>query len=197
MPKSKITREEWLLAFTAKARAQFKKLNAPLPKTVRVSVGFPSKGQRSNVIGECWYGQASADGVCEIFLRPSLQADSRRIAGVLVHELIHAALGSEAGHGPEFKRVATGLGLGGKMTATIETEAFYAWADPIIKELGKFPGAAFKDANIAGGKKKQTTRMVKVECSDCGWSFRTSRQNIDLMSDHTCLACGDGQLGEA
>lgn len=190
--KFKGTREEWLLAFTAKARPLFKKNGSPLPKDVRMSVGFPSKGQRSNVIGECHHVDASAGKVHEIFLRPSLQADSRRIAGVLVHELCHAA--GHWDHGAGFKKLATGLGLGGKMTATIETDAFYAWADPIIKELGTFPGAALKDSALVGGKKKQSTRMLKVECGDCGWSFRTSRQNVDQMTDHTCLACGENNL---
>lgn len=193
MPK--MTREEWLLAFTAKARPLFKQHGSPLPKTIRMSVGFPSTGQRSKVIGQCFHADASAGKVNEIFLRPSLQADSRRIAGVLVHELCHAA--GHWDHGRGFKKLATALGLGGKMTATIETDAFYAWADPIIKELGAFPGAALKDAITVGGKKKQSTRMLKVSCSDCGWHFRTSQQNIDLLSDHTCLACGDGLLGVA
>jgi hypothetical protein len=189
-----MTREEWLNAFAAEARPLFKKLDAPLPKVVRMSVGFPSKGKRSNVIGECWADISTEDGVCEIFLRPSLQADTRRIAGVLVHELVHAALGHEEGHGRNFRRVATGLGLEGKMTATTEGEKFYAWADPIIKQLGKFPGAQFLEVDIIGGKKKQTTRMLKVACDACDWSFRTSQQNIDAMSDHTCLACGEGNL---
>lgn len=198
MPKhSKLTREEWLQAFTKQARPLFKKLSAPLPKTVRMSVGFPSKGARSNTIGECWADVASDDKVCEIFLRPSLQSDSRRIAGVLVHELVHAALGHEEGHGANFKRVATALGLEGKMTATTEGEKFYEWADPVIKELGAFPGANLKSANLAGGKKKQGTRMLKVECGDCGWHFRTSQQNIDRMESHECLACGENNLREA
>lgn len=187
-----MTREEWLLAFTTKARPLFKKLGSPLPKDVRMSVGFPSTGQKSKVIGQCFAASASEGNVHEIFLRPSLQADSRRIAGVLVHELCHAA--GHWGHGAGFKKLATGLGLGGKMTATIETDAFYEWADPIIKEIGKSPGAALKDAETVGGKKKQSTRMLKVECGDCGWHFRTSQQNIDRMSNHECLACGEDNL---
>lgn len=188
------TREEWLLAFTKAARPLFKKQGSPLPKDVRMSVGFPSTGQKSKVIGQCFAASASEGNVHEIFLRPSLQADSRRIAGVLVHELCHAA--GHWDHGAGFKKLATGLGLGGKMTATIETDAFYEWADPIIAELGVFPGAALKDATTVGGKKKQTTRMIKVVCGDCDWSFRTSRQNIEAMTDHTCLACGENNLRE-
>lgn len=185
------TREAWLQAFTFAARDRFAEAGSPLPQFIRCSVGFPSKGQRSKVIGECWQGEAASDGVSEIFLRPSLQADSRRIAGVLVHELCHAA--GHWDHGKGFRKLATAMGLGGKMTATIETDAFYEWADPIIEELGPFPGAAL-GGELAGGKKKQGTRMVKMTCGDCGWSFRTAQKNIDAMTDHTCLACGDGEL---
>lgn len=185
------TREEWLHAFTEAAAPRFAELGSPLPP-VRISVGFPSKGQRSNVIGECWRPEAATDGVPEIFLRPSLQADPRRIAGVLVHELCHAA--GHYDHGSGFRKLATGLGLEGKMTATTEGERFYEWADPIIETIGLFPGAELKNSALAGGKKKQGTRMVKVCCDSCDWSFRTSQKNIDNMTDHTCLACGDGQL---
>src|SRR5690606_2889833 len=93
-----------------------------------------------------------------------------------------------------FRKVATGLGLEGPMTATTEGDAFYEWADPIIERLGAFPGAALDGLALAGGKKKQSTRMIKVECGDCGWGFRASQSRIDEMTDHTCLACGEGQL---
>lgn len=184
MPKFKGTREEWLLAFTAKARPLFKKAGSPLPKDVRMSVGFPSTGQKSKVIGQCFAASASEGNVHEIFLRPSLQADSRRIAGVLVHELCHAA--GHWDHGAGFKKLATDLGLGGKMTATIETDEFYGWADPIIKELGAFPGAALKDATTVGGKKKQGTRMLKCECHDCGMVFRTTQKWFDKAEEFQC-----------
>lgn len=188
--KTPATREEWLLAFIDAARPEFEKVGSPLPESVRVSVGFPSKGARSLTIGECHY--SARDGVSDIFLRPSLQDDSRRIAGVLVHELAHAA--GHKGHGADFRKCATGLGLEGKMTATTEGEKFYAWADPIISRLGAFPGVAMGDSNPVGGEKKQTTRMKKVTCGACGWTFRTAQKNIDAMTDHTCLACGEGQL---
>lgn len=185
--KFKGTREEWLQAFTNAARPHFKAAGTALPKKVLTSVGFPSAGQRSKVIGECWYASASDNKVSEIFLRPSLQADSRRIAGVLVHELCHAALPEGTAHGPAFKKLATALGLGGKMTATIETDAFYAWADPIIKELGAFPGANLNDkSTLEGGKKKQSTRMVKCECQDCGLVFRTTQKWVDKAEEFQC-----------
>ena len=194
MPKVKFkTREEWLLAFTEMSRHHFKRVGAPLPKEVRCSVGFPSAGGRSKVIGECWASIASADKHAEIFIRPSLQSDSSRVADVLTHELIHAALGHEEGHGKEFKRVATELGLTGKMTATVAGPEWHKWADPILKEIGPMPGAALADLKTKGGKKKQTTRMLKLTCPDCGWLCRTSAAHI--YDEMACpLPDCDGQL---
>lgn len=185
------TREEWLARFTEAARPLFKKYGAPLPKKVRCSVGFPSKGVRSSTIGECWSPDQTKDGVSEIFIRPSLQDDSSRIADVLVHELCHAALPWGTGHGKAFKLLATSLGLTGKMTATVAGPAFHEWATPIIKELGKFPGAAL-GGHLEGGKKKQTTRMIKLECDSCDWMCRTTAKHVH--PDLSCPSCGDGYL---
>lgn len=188
-----MTREDWLNSFVERSRIMFEAVDAPLPEKVRVSIGHSSKGLRSKVIGECWAAEASADKVCEIFIVPSLQADPVLIAATLTHELVHAAVGHEAKHGPLFRRPTVALGLEGKMTATVPGEDWHAWADPILAELGPFPGAALTGL-LPGGKKKQTTRMIKVECDTCGWSFRTSQKNIDKIEHHECLACEDGTL---
>lgn len=178
MTKPKITREQWLNAFAAEARPHFKRVGAPLPKNIRCSIGFPSSGIRSKVIGQCWTTKVSTDGHAEIFIRPSLQSDSSRVADVLTHELIHAALGIEEGHGKEFKRVAHALGLGGKMTATIATDEWHEWADPILKKIGKLPGADLKGM-LPVARKKQTTRLIKLECDTCDWTCRTTKLHIE------------------
>ena len=131
--------------------------------------------------------------MCEIFIRPSLQDDGSRIADVLTHELCHAALGHGEGHGKNFKYLATSLGLTGKMTATIAGEGWHAWADPIVKELGKFPGAKLEGV-LAGGKKKQTTRMIKLVCNECGWSCRTTRSHIHEDIVLNCPTSCGGEL---
>ena len=187
------TREEWLAQFVERSRPIFKKAGHPLPKKVRCSVGFPSKGIRAKSIGECWEANATKDGVCEIFIRPSLQDDSSRIADVLTHELCHAALGHAEGHGKVFKYLATALGLTGKMTATTAGPAWHEWADPIVKSLGKFPGRELK-GTLAGGKKKQTTRMIKLVCDSCGWGCRTTKSHIEAAAVLMCpTECG-GEL---
>lgn len=182
------SREEWLNAFVTAARPKFKAIGSELPKKVRVSVGFPSKGQRSNTIGECWQPEATSDKVSEIFIRPSLQSTPSRIADVLTHELIHAC--GISGHARDFKKVALGLGLEGKMTATVAGAGWHEWADPIVKELGLFPGAELK-GSIIGGKKKQSTRMLKLLCDSCGWTCRTAAKHIEPYDVLDCpTQCG-------
>lgn len=184
------TREEWLNAFVTRARDQFALVGAPLPEKVRVSVGFTSKGMRSNRIGECWHDAASADGHFEIFLKPSIVGDAR-MADILTHELAHAAAGIDAGHGPKFKRVAEALGLGGKMTATIATAKWYEWALPVLDDLGPMPYA-----EITGGtstaKPKQKTLLLKCQCDMCGFTARvTSKWISAALENGGTMRCPD------
>lgn len=191
------TREGWLNAFIAESADRFSEVGAELPRSIRASIGFTSKGARSNRVGECWSETASNDGHFEIFIVPQTES-AERIAGILTHELVHAAVGLEAGHGPAFRKIATALGLEGKMTATTEGDAWRTWASPIIEKLGPYPAAPMVSAvGQSSTPKKQTTRMIKVECPECGWHFRASRQNLDAIRDWTCMSCGAGQMMEA
>ena len=169
------TREAWLNAFAREAAPHFEEAGFPLPPNVRISIGFPSAGAKGKAIGECWSSVASRDGHFEIFLKPTLETDSR-IADVLTHELVHAAVGLEHKHDRVFKRCATALGLEGKMTATVAGDQWRAWAEPVLAKLGPMPGAPL--ANMTTGKKKQTTRLIKCECDTCGFVFRATRQWI-------------------
>lgn len=175
------TREQWLNAFVAKATPHFAAQDLAMPDKIRVSIGWPSAGARSKVIGECWIREASGDGSAEIFVSPMLD-DVARIAGVLTHELVHAVVGHEAKHGPVFRKAAESLGLEGKMTATTEGEAWHSWADAVLEELGTYPGSHLT-GKIAGGKKKQGTRMLKLECDTCGIVLRTTKTHLRAVAD--------------
>lgn len=184
-------RETWLNEFTRRARPMFKELGHPIPDNVRMAVGYTSAGHRGKRIGECWSSECSADKSFEIFIKPSL-ADARRVAGVLTHELIHAAVGIKEGHGKVFGKMARGLGLEGKLTATTEGPDFDKWAGPIIEKLGPIPHAALTGGQ-GTGPKKQTTRLLKCECDDCGFTFRASKQWA-LSCD---MRCPDPDCGGA
>ena len=182
-----LTREAWLEAFAVRSKPQFDRAGAPLPSNIRVSIGFTSTGRKGKRIGECWGEVASADGHFEIFIVPTMDSDAR-IADILTHELVHAAVGLAAGHGAAFKRVAVSLGLEGKMTATTAGDAWRVWAEPILRAIGPMPGAAL--ASFDNGKKKQSTRMVKCTCDECGMTFRTAAKWLDSVSICPDAACG-------
>jgi hypothetical protein len=178
------TREQWLNAFVMYSREHFARVGFPLPEKVRVSVGFTSHGVRSNRIGECWHDAASQDGHFEIFLKPTIETDAR-MADILTHELCHAAAGLDAGHGPQFKRVANALGLVGRMTSTTASSEWYTWALPILDAIGPMPYAALADGK-SSAPPKQKTSLLKVECPACGWLARVTHKHIGA---HEYLNC--------
>jgi hypothetical protein len=163
-----------------------------VPGGLWVSVGFPVTGARSGSrnqrIGECHY--ATADGVPAVFIHPELQ-DGARVLDVLLHEAIHAALPVGTGHRAPFTRAIRACGLGGKPTATI-VEQGSDLADTIeawLANLGEYPHAAVNTSN----RKKQTTRMLKVECLTDGYTVRMTRKWLDEMGAPSC-PCGEIML---
>lgn len=178
------TREDWLNAFIDASRDKFESVNAPLPVNVRVAVGFTSRGIKGARIGECWSDSASEDGHYEIFIKPTLEGEAR-ICDALTHELIHAAAGIEAGHGPAFKRIALALGLTGKMSATVAGPDWYEWSLPIIESLGPMPYGALR-GGMSTSRRKQKTALLKVECPVCGFLARVTNKHIEPHSHLNC-----------
>lgn len=188
------TREDWLNAFVTYARAEFLTRGFSLPDRIRVSVGFTSGGRRGKSVGECWSDDASADGYFEIFLRPSTQSDAR-IADILTHELCHAAVGIAEGHGKRFGACARAVGLDGKLTATHAGQHWYAWALPVLTELGPMPYGALNEGAIHTGKPKQKTSLRKLECDACGWLARVTLKHVEPHAHLHCPVPGcDGEL---
>lgn len=182
------TREDWLNAFIDAARPVFAAANAPLPINLRVAIGFTSRGMKGSRIGECWSSDASEDGHYEIFIKPTLD-NSARICDVLTHELIHAAVGIPAGHGPAFKRVALALGLKGKPTATYGGEDWYRWSIPLIEALGPFPYGALADSGLSSSRPKQKAYLLKAVCTRCEFVCRITAAHIRptmRCPDDTC-----------
>lgn len=177
-------REVWLGALVRALAPSFAARGFPLPDKVRVSCGWPGSGGRS-VIGEAWSAAASADGSCEIFVSPEL-ADSLRVGDVLVHELCHVAVGNDAGHRGPFRRCAVAMGLRGPMTSTVASPALVAELTAIVERIGPYPHATLARGM---GKKKQGTRMRKVQCPACGYLVRTTSKWLDVGVP-TC-PCGE------
>lgn len=187
-----MNRETWLNKAKNIVSPWFDEAGFPLPEHVRVSCGFPSNGKRSKAIGECWDKSVSGDDTFEIFINPN-QDESMRVVDILIHELIHAAVGLEAGHKGPFKRLAHMLGLEGKMTATVAGDILKERIEKeIITAIGRYPHAILSAASNA--PKKQSTRLIKAECNTCGYVIRTTRKWAELGLP-TCR-CG-GEFEEA
>lgn len=178
MPNNFQTREEWLNFVMTELRPVFVKIGTPIPAKVRLAVGFTSNGYRGKAIGECWDSKASGDKNFEIFVKPD-QDEPVRVAGILAHELVHAAVGIDHGHKAPFKRVALLLGLEGKMTATKEGDEFKAMIAPILKKAGPLP---HKSLQAYRTKKKQSTRLLKAFCAECGYTVRVTAKWLEIGS---------------
>ncbi len=187
------TREEWLCALVDALRPAFALVGAPLPERIRVACGWPSRSAlspKSKRIGEAWSARCSADGAHETFLSPCL-ADPVEVGAVLVHELVHHAVGVEHGHKGPFARCAKAIGLVGPMRSTSAGPELAQRLHVLAESIGPYPHGALAAGN---GRKVQTTRMLKVACADCGCIVRMTRQWLDEAGAPTC-ACG-GTMAE-
>ena len=168
-------REGWLNAALLLVRSHLVATAAvDVPQATRVSCGFPGGGSAFKRIGECWSASASKDGNHEIFVSPVLDS-AESVLAVLLHEAIHAAVGTKAGHKGPFKRAAVAAGLTGKMTATQPSDAL----KPILTEWANALGVYPHGALTLTQRRKQGTRLIKCRCSDCGYTVRTTRQWLE------------------
>ena len=181
-----VTREQWLNAGVEQLRAVFKQADYKVPAKVRVTCGWPSRSalaRKSQRIGECWSSNNSVGKFFEIFISPTI-SDSVRALDILAHELVHATVGLKAKHGAQFKKCAQAIGLEGKMTATHAGAALTKTLTGIVKKIGKYPHKELKHST--NGEKKQTTRLVKVACPECGYIARVTRVWLDTVGAPLC-----------
>jgi hypothetical protein len=168
-----INREEWLARAVGTLRLWFAEHGATIPD-VQVSCGFPSKGGRSTkkrTIGECWPAAAAGDAKPHILVSPTI-ADPVDVLGILIHEVVHAAVGCEHGHRKPFGRLATAMGLLGPMRSTTIGPELRARLGPLIESLGPYPHGALS----AAGRKKDGIRQLKATCPACGNILRLSKK---------------------
>jgi len=177
------TRETWLIAAVAELAPLFVAQAATIP-TVQVSCGWPSRAALSRKrarLGECWPPECAADGRAHIFVSPVL-ADP---LPTLVHELVHAAVGTAAGHRAPFKRLATALGLIGPMRVTSAGPELRVRLDALSATLGEYPHGILKPAV----RTHKGSRLLKAECP-CGAIIRVTAKLVDSPGLPTC-ACGE------
>lgn len=168
------TREAWLVAAIEGLRPMFAEAGFEIP-AVRISCSWPSKTIRKT-LGQCWSSKASTDGSRQMFITPRL-ADGFKVLEITVHELLHACLPDDAGHKAPFKRGMKKLDLVGKPTSTNAGEKLAKRLHAVSKSLGVYPHAALSLGDPMA--KKQGTRMLKLECPDCGYVVRTTAKWIN------------------
>ena len=152
-----------------------------------ISVGFPrgSRG-RGHTLGQCWDKSVSGDGErSHIFIAPD-QTDEQEILRIILHELIHASVGTRCGHRKEFRKVALELGFKPPMTSTPVGDVLKNRLANVATVLGAYPhpGLSYKD------QKKPGSRLLKVDCSRCGCIIRMTNKWIQEVGTPTC-GCGE------
>lgn len=174
-----LNREGWLYAF-AEAVAPIIETRTghtvPLAKT-RLSCSFPRTRATPNrkggyTIGQCFHADGHKSGLHEIMINPLrdvvIDDAGHGIGETIIHELLHASLKMGVGHKAPFARAAKAMGLDGKdskPTATVANEELVKLIREIAAPLGSYPHKAI-DGEWG---KKQTTRLLKVQCLDCGY----------------------------
>lgn len=183
-----LTREGWLQMFTSLLRAHFDLAGLPLPPTIHVSVGWPSSKARSVTarrIGECWSPTVSKDGNPHIFISPILD-DPHDVAMTLVHELLHAAIGTEHGHKKPFKEGMKKVGLAGKPTATHAGPELTALLKDLIKTLPAYPHPAI---DLGEAAPKQKTRQRKFTCEHHADYIVRASKKVNDSAPPLCGVC--------
>lgn len=187
-----MNREEWLTKAAIGIRKNAARVGVQIPDKVRVSVGWPSTGGLGGrggkrTTGQCWPPTASADGHFEIFVSPWL-SETDDVLKTLTHELSHTVPPTGTGHKKAFQVVAAKLDLDGPpwTTSQWKDDVMPAWASAIAKKLGKYPHAKLDPKKF--GNKKQSTRLLKIECPSCGYVARTTAKWIEVGLPICC--CG-------
>jgi hypothetical protein len=184
-----LNREQWLERVAACLNTLFAENGKPLPK-YKVSCGFPSKGGLANykrTLGQCFSPKSSEGGNCEIFINPCV-ADSLEAGAILVHELVHAAVGTEHGHRKDFRHLAVAVGLEGKMTVSTASTKLKDKLSEIFIGVGQYPHAPITHHDL----NKDGTRLLKVICPNCGYKIRTTHYWIQRGLPTCC--CGAGMI---
>lgn len=143
MTKAIQNRESWLEAAIIALDKKFFNANGyDLPEKLQVSCGFP-RASSGKAIGQCWNPSSSTNKTTHMFICPSI-AEPIQVLAILLHEMIHAAVGTEAGHRGPFRKLVKEFGLAGKMTATFVEEGGELWDTLCVMRdrLGVYPHAA-------------------------------------------------------
>lgn len=182
------TREQWLKAAGAILLTDYIAPHASIDGVQwSVSCGWPSTralSAKNRRLGECWHADACSDKKTNhIFVTPAIHGPLR-VLDTLLHELIHAVVGQDAGHKGPFKRVALAVGLEPPMTCTIPSQALEQRLTALAGQLGLYPHAAITADRT---HKVQSTRLIKVVAVKCcQYTARTTRTWLEEQGNLRC-----------
>lgn len=188
------SRESWMMRAIPFLKERMIKAGSPDFANPLVSMSLPSKGAfmgKRQRIGECWDKKAAKSGKQSTVLISPILEKPVDILAILLHELIHSALGGKEGHGKNFKRLALAVGLEGKMRATVAGVELTAWLTDLAKTLGPFHHDPL--TNYRSPVKKQTTRQRLYQCDGCEKKIRVASDSF--LSLHYCEGSLDGTTG--
>jgi len=184
-----VHRETWLADLRDRyLKTYFLGQGYTIPANVRIGVGWPSRGglgKKKRVIGQAWSNECSEDQTHEVIISLYL-ADPIKVVEVTIHELIHCTIGTEHGHRKPFSDACQKLGLVKPWTATSPSPELVALASTWIAALGPYPHAKLDGFQ----KKTEATRMLLMECVDCGLKIRTTQKWIDQHGIKWPCPCG-------
>jgi hypothetical protein len=173
-----LTREQWLQNAVVEMEPWFQAKGYKIP-AVRVSCGFPYASK--SAIGQCWDKSAASDKLAQLFVSPVIKDEvaPQGVLSILVHEVVHGVVGNKEKHNKVFKKCALAVGLTGKMTETVAGPELTAKSQEWLAKLGPYPHATL-NAKTGRPTKKQTTRMIKCLCAECGYTTRVSQKWLDV-----------------
>jgi hypothetical protein len=157
------TREEWLEVAVALLRPKFDDLDVEVAENIAIIVSWP-RGSKV-AIGQCFDPAWTDDKATYITVSPIIN-DPVQVLDIVLHEMVHAC--GIRGHGKDFKKIATAVGLTSKMKATVPTEELREELVKMAEEIGPYPHIVMTDYTSGGGEegeKKPGTR-IHLACTN-------------------------------
>ena len=187
------TREEYLQKAKDELNDRvFKQAGYEIPEVkISCSWALGTADKNKKTLGQCVPKSWSKANINEIMIMPTVD-DSEKVIDILAHELVHAVDDNKSGHGAGFRKICLAVGLNGSSQmryACAGDELKQTIAD-IVRDIGLYPHSELQIHK----RKRQTTRMLKVSCTECNFSYRTSRKNIGMMANTICNGCGSDSL---
>jgi len=134
------TRGAWITDMADRLRGLFDATRYEVPENVRCSC---AREGRAKGPGWCTFEGAR----CGVYVSPDV-SDPVNVAEILLHELVHAALGARAGHGRKFQRCAAAVGLvylSHTRGGTFATAECLKTLRSFVEECGPYPPDARRE----------------------------------------------------